>query len=66
MPSMKAHSMPISPLYRLGFAVVAAVLLGTSAQVNAQAAGEVEFSRGVGFAQSEGQIPRTLGKGLPL
>ncbi len=34
--------------------------------VHAQAAGEVEFSRGVGFAQSPGQGPRTLGKGLPL
>jgi hypothetical protein len=30
------------------------------------AAGEVEFSRGVGFAQTPGQTPRTLGKGLPL
>jgi hypothetical protein len=40
------------------------LLLGTLA--NAQVAGEVEFSRGVGFAQSPGQGPRTLGKGLPL
>jgi len=32
----------------------------------AQSAGEVEFSRGVGFAQTPGQTPRTLGKGLPL
>jgi hypothetical protein len=32
----------------------------------AQSAGEVEFSRGVGFAQTAGQTPRTLGKGLPL
>lgn len=31
-----------------------------------QTAGEVEFSRGVGFAQTPGQLPRTLGKGLPL
>ncbi len=31
-----------------------------------QTAGEVEFSRGVGFAQTPGQSPRTLGKGLPL
>ena len=29
-------------------------------------AGEVEFSRGVGFAQTPGQAPRTLGKGLAL
>ena len=32
----------------------------------AQVAGEVEFSRGVGFAQGTGQAPRTLGKGLEL
>lgn len=42
-------------------------LLLASAAVRAQgAAGEVEFSRGVGFAQTPGQTPRTLGKGLPL
>ncbi len=28
--------------------------------------GEVEFARGVGFAQTPGQVPRTLGKGLSL
>src|SRR5690349_16749160 len=28
--------------------------------------GEVEFSRGVGFAQSPGEAPRTLGRGLQL
>src|SRR5919112_1862042 len=32
----------------------------------AQGAGEVEFSRGVGFAQTPGESPRTLGRGLPL
>ena len=32
----------------------------------AQAVGEVDFARGVGFAQTSGQTPRTLGKGLPL
>jgi hypothetical protein len=40
-----------------------------SAMVAAQQsvpAGEVEFARGVGFAQSAGQTPRTLGKGLAL
>ena len=31
-----------------------------------QDAGEVEFARGVGFAQSVGQVPRTLSKGLIL
>ena len=43
-----------------------ALALGCAAQAQAQGAGEVEFSRGVGFAQSPGQMPRTLGKGLPL
>ncbi|AKJ27901.1 FecR family protein [Caldimonas brevitalea] len=31
-----------------------------------QRVGEVDFARGVGFAQLQGQAPRTLGKGLPL
>jgi len=43
---------------------VCMLVLGASSQ--AQIAGEVEFSRGVGFAQTPGQSPRTLGKGLPL
>ena len=30
----------------------------------AQSAGEVEFSRGAGYAQTPGQTPRILGKGL--
>jgi hypothetical protein len=46
--------------------LAAAQLLLLAPGVHAQAAGEVEFSRGVGFAQSPGQGPRTLGKGLPL
>ena len=45
---------------------IGGVLLANSFVVMAQPAGEVEFSRGVGFAQSQGQLPRTLGKGLPL
>jgi hypothetical protein len=32
----------------------------------AQGAGEVEFARGVGFVQTPGQAPRTLGKGTGL
>ena len=40
--------------------------LGLSLSVAAQTAGEVEFSRGVGFAQTQGQLPRTMGKGLVL
>jgi hypothetical protein len=45
--------------------VAACVLLG-AASLHAQTVGEVEFSRGVGFAQSPGETPRTLGRGLPL
>jgi hypothetical protein len=45
---------------------VAAPLLLLAQFAQAQPAGEVEFSRGVGFAQTPGQTPRTLGKGLPL
>jgi hypothetical protein len=45
-------------------AAVAAMVLASPA--HAQSAGEVEFSRGVGFAQTPGESPRTLGKGLAL
>lgn len=54
-----------------GVAFVVAVCLGAGA-VSAQPSGalgqvaEVEFARGVGFAQTPGQAPRTLGRGLPL
>ena len=47
-------------------AVLGACFVLAAAAAGAQQAGEVEFSRGVGFAQTPGQIPRTLGKGLPL
>jgi len=46
--------------------VLAAGVLCLGAGAIAQSVGEVEFARGVGFAQSEGQGPRTLGKGLSL
>lgn len=46
---------------------LAALLFVFSASLAiAQSAGEVEFVRGVGFAQSTGEQPRILGKGLPL
>lgn len=44
--------------------LAAALLLAPLA--HAQTAGEVEFSRGVGFAQTGAETPRTLGKGLLL
>jgi hypothetical protein len=47
-------------------AVMLGLLLGFGSVASAQNAGEVEFMRGVGFAQTPGQTPRTLGKGLPL
>ena len=47
--------------------VAVLALAGLSAASSlAQPVGEVEFARGAGFAQSEGQTPRTLGKGLAL
>ncbi len=67
------HSFP----YHLRTAALCSVLAGAwlasaawaqapnPAPANASA-GEVEFMRGVGFAQTPGQTPRTLGKGLPL
>ena len=52
---------------RVGAGLAMGVLLMLAGQAAlAQAAGEVEFARGVGFAQAPGQAPRTLGKGLPL
>jgi hypothetical protein len=43
-----------------------ASLLLAALPAHAQSAGEVEFARGVGFAQTPGETPRTLGKGLAL
>jgi hypothetical protein len=50
----------------LAMSVAGTLLACAAAGASAQAAGEVEFARGVGFAQTPGQTPRTLGKGLPL
>jgi hypothetical protein len=59
MRNATVHRLMLAPA-----AAAALALLSTGAF--AQAAGEVEFSRGVGFAQSPGETPRTLGRGLPL
>src|SRR3954451_23043698 len=57
---------PAHPRFQwLASLVVAGLLLG-ALPAQAQTAGEVEFSRGVGFAQTPGETPRTLGKGLVL
>jgi hypothetical protein len=53
------------PFEWLASLAVAGLLLA-AAPAQAQTAGEVEFSRGVGFAQTPGEAPRTLGKGLAL
>jgi hypothetical protein len=42
------------------------LLLVLAIAAHAQPAGEIEFARGVGFAQSPGQMPRTLAKGMAL
>lgn len=47
-------------------ALAAAGLWLAAGPAHAQSAGEVEFARGVGFAHSPGEAPRTLGRGLPL
>ena len=46
-------------------ALAAAALLA-AVSVHAQVVGEIEFARGVGFAQTGSATPRILGKGLPL
>ena len=58
--------MPVEErLLRLAARVLCALLLAAGPAL-AQPVGEVEFARGVGFAQSPGEAPRTLGRGLPL
>lgn len=46
--------------------VLGLALLATSWLATAQTAGQVEFSRGAGVAQSPGQSPRMLGQGSAL
>jgi hypothetical protein len=51
----------------LAGALLALAVAGASAQSSeASSAGEVEFARGVGFAQTPGQAARILGKGMPF
>ncbi len=51
---------------RLASLALGTGLLLAAMTASAQTVGEVEFARGVGFAQTPGQVPRTLGKGLSL
>ncbi len=62
---MRALNKSSKSFFRLRL-VVATALLANSCAALAQPVGEVEFSRGVGFAQSPGKLPRALGKGLQL
>jgi len=57
---------PLSVRRPFARALLGLCLAVAAAGAAAQSAGEVEFSRGVGFAQTPGQMPRVLGKGLPL
>lgn len=59
MPAVKRRMKWLAPLVALQLVLLAPL-------AHAQQAGEVEFSRGVGFAQTPGESPRTLGRGLPL
>ncbi len=56
------------PLTKIRLAALSCTLLFAPGLIWAQAAtgsaGEIEFARGVGFAQTPGQAPRSLGKGL--
>jgi hypothetical protein len=54
------------PKTALSAVLLAALLQQAWAQNAVSSAGEVEFMRGVGFAQTAGQTPRTLGRGLQL
>lgn len=65
--------MPLIPQHRAGMRLAAllmasalASLAPAHAQSQAEPVGQVEFARGVGYAQSPGQNARILGKGLPF
>ena len=65
--------MPLTRQHRAGIGLTA-LLIGcvlvpltpALAQSQAEPVGQVEFARGVGYAQSPGQNARILGKGLPF
>jgi len=60
------HTLNASSTGLLRNLLLVMVVAGFAQVALADGAGEVEFSRGVGFAQAPGQMPRTLGKGLSL
>ena len=65
--SIPMHTQPTPQRHKMiaNLAFGAALLL-LSSVASAQSVGEVDFAKGVGFAQTPGQSPRTLGKGLAL
>lgn len=66
MSSMMRVQPPLCCMVKVvALVLLTALLLPTSVSW-AQPVGEVDFARGVGFVQTTGQTPRTLGKGLPL
>ena len=66
MSSMSRVQFPLRRMSKVAQPALFSALLLYASLSWAQAVGEVDFARGVGFAQSTGQMPRTLGKGLPL
>ncbi|QTN27752.1 FecR domain-containing protein [Rhodoferax sp. AJA081-3] len=66
MPTMNIDARSAQLRSVVGAIAVAAGMSLLGSRAIAQSVGEVEFARGVGFAQTEGQGPRTLGKGLSL
>lgn len=69
MPTLISVALRRPRAAAIGGLLACALVLPAMAQTPASASpviGEVEFSRGVGFAQSGTQMPRTLGKGLTL
>ena len=66
MSAMKKTHGSVSGLLGLRASCAGVVLVLSVSLAVAQTVGEVDFARGVGFAQAVGQTPRTLGKGLVL
>jgi hypothetical protein len=59
-------ALALALLMGLAIATLSQAQTAAPAASSVGSAGEVEFVRGVGFAQTPGQQPRTLGKGLAL
>lgn len=64
MPLMMNRSRQWRGARQGGAALALAALLALAQSAAAESAGQVEFARGVGYAQTPGQAPRILGKGL--